>query len=276
MKSYTEKLRKELLTKLDELNRNYDPLNLMDCRLQLIADAIDQIKEKLKKYSFKKQEEEIYYFKKALPNFLSLYFYYQDKMEWDRIAQLGSNSSQYKYHDRIFLQAENFRSENLFFYNYCRGGRMDGDDVYFIKTTTINKERNYQPRMIIDPSTPPLYCELMAKYIAYSRLEFESKKFISENNKTSNPIGAGRKTLYWTGKQIDLIEIGYALKEMGVFNHGEATLTDIFDCFEEAFNVDPGNTSRLFQDITRRKSGVTLFLDMMKIRLVQRIDAFLN
>ncbi len=47
--------------------------------------------------------------------------------------------------------------------------------------------------------------------------------------------------------------MGYALKEMGVFNHGEATLTDIFDCFEEAFHVDPGNTSRLFQDITRRE-----------------------
>ncbi len=276
MKSYTEKLHDELLVKLDELNRNYDPLNLVDCRLQMIIDAIDQIKEKLIKYQFKKTEDEIYYFKKVLPNFLSLYFYYHDKMEWDRIARLGTDNSRFKYHDRIFSQAENFRVEHMFFYDYFRNGKTDGDTTYFLRTSTINQERQYQVRMIIDPSTPPLYCELLAKYIAYNRLEFESKKIISENDETLHSIRAGRKILEWTGKQIDLIEMGYALKEMGVFNHGEATLTDIFDCFEEAFHVDPGNTSRLFQDITRRKSGVTLFLDLMKIKLVQRIDEFLN
>jgi RteC protein len=276
MKSYTEKLHAELLAKLDGLNRNYDPLNLVDCRLQIIADTIDQIKEKLKKYQFKKTEEEAYYFKKVLPNTLSSYFYYQDKMEWDRIVRLGSNSSQYKYHDRIFSQAENFRTENMFFYDYCRGGGTDGDLVYFSRTSTINKERKYQPRMIIDPSTPPLYCELLAKYIAYSRLEFESKKFISENDETLNPVIGGRKTLKWTAKQIDIIELGYALKEANAFNDGNASLNEIFKFFRDSFDFEIGNSSRIFQDLVRRKSSSPFFLDFLKQKLLQRINTYLG
>ena len=258
------------------MNRNYDPLNLVDCRLQMITETIDRIKEKLIKYQFKKMEDEVCYFKDTLPNTMSLYFYYKDKMEWDRILRLGTDSSRYKFHDRIFSQAENFRTEHRVFCEYCRDGKTEYNSFYFLRSSPSNGEFKYHLRSIIDPSTPPLYCELLAKYIAFNKLEFESKKIISENDETLHPLRAGRKILEWTGKQIDLIEMGYALKEMGVFNHGEATLTDIFDCFEEAFHVDPGNTSRLFQDITRRKSGVTLFLDLMKIKLIQRIDAFLN
>jgi hypothetical protein len=276
MKSYTEKLHAELLAKLDELNRNYDPLNLMDCRLQFIADAIDQIKEKLKKYSFKKPEEEIHYFKKILPNTLSLYFYYKDKMEWDRIVRLGTDKTRFNFHDRIFLQAENFRSENLFFYHYCQSGKTDGDDVYFIKTTTINKEQNYQPRLIIDPSTPPLYCELLARYIAYTRLEFDSKNIIAGNDESLHPVKSTVKRLKWTGKNVELNELGNALFETGSFNYGKATKKEIFDYLELVFDVKVGDPYRIFQDVVRRKGSSTVFLDLLKEKLMYRIDEMLN
>ena len=80
----------------------------------------------------------------------------------------------------------------------------------------------------------------------------------------------------WTGKVIDLVELKYGLHVTGSINNGNASLKDIKECLEEAFDVDLGNTSSYFQDIIRRKNGSTTFLDLMKAKLLQRIDEFLN
>ena len=228
MKSYTEKLHAELLAKLDELNRNYDPLNLVDCRLSIITGTIDQIKEKLKTHRFPTEEDEIHYFKKILPETLALYFYYADKMERDRIIRLDSNNCKYTFHDRIFSQAENFRAEQKNFYEYFRDGKTDMDNFYFLRISPINRETKYPVIRILHPSTPPLHCELLAKHIAYNRLEFESKIIISEEKETLSPFKTGHSKLKWTARQIDIVELGYALKEACAFNDGNASLNRDF------------------------------------------------
>ena len=96
MKLFTEKLHDELLAKLEELNRNYNPQYLTDPRLHTISKVIDQIKEKLKTYQFKKTEDEVYYFKNVLPETLALYIYYIDKIDWERITISKSPESDYK------------------------------------------------------------------------------------------------------------------------------------------------------------------------------------
>ena len=105
MKLYTEKLHEELLEKLEALNKNYLPLNLFDQRMPLITDALDGIKEKLNGYQFKKPQEEVEYFRDVLPATMAMYFYYKDRIEWERIAHLGTDSSRYKFHDRIYSQS---------------------------------------------------------------------------------------------------------------------------------------------------------------------------
>ncbi len=276
MKSYTEKLHDELLGKLDELNRSYDPLMLSDPRLHLITQVINQIKEKLTTYSFKTEDDEVQYFKNCLPKMQSLYFYYKDKMDWDRIAVLGTDNARYTYHDRIFSQAENFRADNRTFCDYYRDGTNELDYFYFSRNSPANLEMHFDVRQIIDASTPPLHTELLAKFIAYTRLEFDSKKAISENEETLSPVKADRTTLKWTAKQIDIIELGYALKEANAFNDGNVSLNEIFKFFRDSFDMEIGNSSRLFQDLVRRKSSSPLFLDLLKKKLLQRIDTYLN
>lgn len=276
MKSYTEKLHEELLTLLDELDRNYDPIILTDPRLSIITETIDQIKEKLKTHRFHSEEDEIHYFKKVLPETLALYFYYIDKMERDRIVRLDSDNYKYKFHDRIFSQAENFRAEYKIFCEYFRDGKADMDNFYFLRISPINRETKYPVIRILHPSTPPLHCELLAKHIAYNKLEFESKIIIAEEKETFSSLKTGRSKLKWTARQIDIIELGYALKEARAFNDGNASLNEIFKCFKESFDFDTGSTSRIFQDIIRRKANSPLFLDLLKQKLLERIDDFLN
>jgi hypothetical protein len=274
MKAFTEKSHNELLSKLDELDRNYDPQNITDPRLQLIAEAINKIKEKLKAWQFKCTEDEVQYFKKVLPKTLSLYIYYSDKIEWDRINHQGSLECRYRLSERLFLQAENFREEHKVIYEYTRDERTDLDNLYFLRNSPLNRESGYQLINIIDPSSPPVHCKLLAMNIAFSRMEHELKMIIAEE-KGARPMKKSGKCI-WTGKQIDLIELGSGLHETGSFNNGNASRKDIFDYFEEVFDVDLGNTSSLFQDILQRKTGTTKFLDQMKEKLLKRIDELLN
>ena len=276
MKAYTEKLHIEVLSKLDELDRDYDSRILADHRLGFITTVIDQIKEKLKTHLFDCIEDEINYFKYILPPTLALYIYYSEKIEWDRIIRQGSDKCRYKFHDRIYSQAENFRREYSMFCEYYRDGKTDLDNFFFLRNSPINREIKYQVRRILDPSSPPLHCELLATHIAYNKMEHELKMINAEENGTLSPIKPGKWRLRWTGKQIDLIELGYGLKETGSLNDGKASLKDIFDFLQEVFGIDLGNTSRLFQDIIGRKGGNLLYLDLMREKLRRRIDDILN
>ena len=125
---------------------------------------------------------------------------------------------------------------------------------------------------MIDPSSPPLHCEILAKGIAYTRLEHELKMSIAENNPDGVMAKLGKLKLAWTGKLIDGIELGYALKEAGVFNNGQASLKEIFEFCGKVFGIDPGNTPRLFQNVLRRKLGYTPFIDKLRKNLNKRID----
>ncbi len=269
MKAFTEKLHNELLLKLDELDRNYDPQHLVDCRLSIITGTIDLIKEKLKMYRFPTEEDEIYYFKKVLPETLVLYIYYIDKIDWERITISNSPESDYKMGDKIFSQAENFREKHFSLIEYYRDEKTNLDSLYFLRTSPLNSETKYQLRRIVDPSSPPMHCELIARWIAYKRLENELKIQISENK-----IGTStsyKPTIIWTLSKRTLIELIYALKEIGAFNNGKTDLSIIQEYFEKIFGISLGNISRSFQEILYRKKGQTLFLDQLKECLVKRI-----
>ena len=211
-----------------------------------------------------------------MPPVMALYIYYTDKIEWDRIVRQGSPECRYKFVDRIYSQAESFRKENSVFCNYSRDGKTDMDHLYFMRNSPLNREIKYEPGRIIDPSSPPLHCRLLARLIAYSKMEQEVGISIGENCDTIPSVKTGKSKLRWTGKQIDLIELGYALKETGCFNDGQASLKEIFEFFAEIFEVELGNTSRLFQDLVTRKGGQTAFIDGMKDKLLQRINDVLN
>jgi hypothetical protein len=272
MKVFTEKMHKELLSKLDELDRNYDPQNLTDPRLNLITAVIDQIKEKLKNYHFENEEDEIYYFKKVLPETMALHIYYSDKIEWDRINRQGSPECSYKITDRIYLQAENFRKDHKDIYEYNRDEKSYLDKIYFLRISPLNTESKYQLRQIIDPSSPPVHCELLAINIAYSRLEHEMKMSLNENQNKSSLNSSNEEYLPWTGTKASATELLYALKRSGLIDNGNASLNKMKKWFEKAFSIDLGNVSKKFQDIQSRKMDNISVFDKLKEAFKKAID----
>ena len=95
------------------------------------------------------------------------------------------------------------------------------------------------------------------------------------NNAEAAP-GPDDISLKWTFSKIGLIELIYALRELGVFNNGKAELKSIVQCFEQMFSIDLGNISSSFQEILERKKGYTNITDKLREVFLKKIDSSLQ
>ena len=77
--------------------------------------------------------------------------------------------------------------------------------------------------------------------------------------------------LRWTASQAWLIELVYSLKEAGVINNGDATLSQIAMVLQQAFNVALGNFYRREQE-NRLRQNPTPCLDELKIKYIAYIN----
>ncbi|HMH33149.1 MAG TPA: hypothetical protein VK543_08985, partial [Puia sp.] len=115
MLDFAQNLYEELLFKLDSTVpdlKTFSP----DQRLGLILRSIDQLKEKLKSYTFHSEEEEISFFRSRLPLFLSLFLYYSEKFDLESVQLAGTPQSRLEYFDRQFSRVGHFFIANAEFF----------------------------------------------------------------------------------------------------------------------------------------------------------------
>ena len=79
--------------------------------------------------------------------------------------------------------------------------------------------------------------------------------------------------LTWTYSKIGLVELIYALRELRVFNNGEAELKAITRCFEYMFSFDLGNISSAFQEILERKKSYTNITDKLRDVFLKKVES---
>jgi RteC protein len=87
---------------------------------------------------------------------------------------------------------------------------------------------------------------------------------------TSIPVS--RSPLRWTGTKAEAVEIIYELVHVGVINNGQATIMQVTKWFEQEFQIDLGNVSKIFQDIRNRKKETTTLALRMDKALRQYIE----
>jgi hypothetical protein len=272
MMDFTKKLHEDLLSKLTELDRSDICENLADPRLSLICQSIEQIRKKLKNHKFPNEMDEIHYFKSVLPCTLSLMIYYTDKIEWNRILRRDSTEIIREFYERAFKKINNFRKENKIFYEYCRNGKTHLDSIYFLRNSPMNMETIDQMESLRDPSCPTIHCAMVATFLAHMKQEEEMYMAMTIRKNGASLNANENKTLQWTGKIIDLIELGSALHENKAFNKGNVSQKEMFEYLAKVFRVDVGNIYRQFQDLRMRKTGYTKYLDLLAQQLRKRID----
>jgi hypothetical protein len=81
-----------------------------------------------------------------------------------------------------------------------------------------------------------------------------------------------RSSLRWTGTKAEAVEIIYELVHVGVLCNGQAAIVQVTRWFEQEFQIDLGNVSKIFQDIRNRKKETTTLALKMDKALRQYIE----
>jgi len=272
MLEITKQLYEDLLSKLENTDRERDQERLLPgpC-LDLIRGVIDQLKEKLKTWSFGNEEEEILFFKSALPSVLSLLIYYTEKFEMESVRFVRTPKWMLEYCELTYWRMENFFKENAEFFRYWLSGDTGLDAHYFLRSGFLNQGKKDLMSSLMDSGLGAFNSIRVATILAYRRLEQDIRNIFPHKEGTAATETEETK-LEWTDSKTGLIELIYSLREQGAFNNGKADVKTITDYFENAFSVSLGNVSKYFQEILRRKTGRANYIDKLKDKLLGRIE----
>ena len=242
--------------------------------IRLCVDYLDKLRDYIVQYSFKDRQEEIEFFKEIKTAIYGrlLYFYKIYNIETAQPTGLTKEQPG-KEIDRVMT----FFEKNRFFYRYYRGNETYLDDIFFRRSADIIPIQ----RRLFDSYYHPNFCtshdnifaEILANELLINYLEKPAQQLATTTQTqtiAATPIPSKKRT--WTDPKSALIEMAYAYKAKGSFNNGKATLKEIFEYLQWVFNIVLTNPSRDFQEILRRKSGYTIYIDGLKEDYLKYVD----
>ena len=261
----------EMNKKLDGLNVEFVHL-LQQCEraIDVIKEALSELKDIAKKYSFETEVEQISFYKDTSPYFYAKYVYYVAIYNSEAARPIGHKSIQ-KYYRKEFSKMQHFFYGISDFYKYYRTGNTYLDNLYFTKEQQGHfSVLTYDPA--IDTELFTLHSLRLATLLANEQLHTYFINAITEAKAEGTQSVLIKDKLEWTDSKTGLTELIYAWKERGSFNKGRASIQQITDYLEKAFNVKLGNTSRTYQQTLFRKSGPTTYLDELRNDAIKRAD----
>lgn len=276
-----------MVEKIDELLYKLDAkLELLEIEDNIIKRAeksiviTKQSLQALRKFvivnDFKDKSQEIDFFKNTKPKVYSKLIYSIKLFIIESKRPRGSNKSQIKYLNSHIDRLQSYFNDNLDFYHYYRRGAIIFDEQYFLRGKIDLRLYPDTFHFFVDEEFSTSHDSTVATILAYDLLIVHIKQEIDklENNRSYSSLGGLQKKtkLTWTAHKIYLVELIYALHSTDVVNNGTADLKDIAYFVERVFKVDLGDYYRAFLEIRMRKGDRTKFLDILKLKLVHRMD----
>ncbi|MDP4129236.1 MAG: RteC domain-containing protein [Bacteroidota bacterium] len=263
----------KLLADLEELDKKYqpDPFHT-DRRVARVRLLLEELKTEIPLYRFSDEEDEIYFFKRRLPEIFSLYIYYREKSALEISEMIGTGKSKEQYRDRLIRKMDEFALENSAFYDYCVLQKTNLDAGYFLRSSPLNVEGTVLYDLLLDPKFCPPCSLKLAMMSAYWKLDEELCHGSGEKIPQNPERAAQGLALKWTGSVAALVELMFGLWKGGYINHGQIGLKPIVRCFEQMLSVDLGNYNRTYQQFFYRKKGDVFFLHKLAADLQKRID----
>lgn len=257
------------------------PAQRHETSLRLVNEAILELKELVTGYSFTKEEDEITFFKFIKPKFTSLLIYHSRLALIELRLPLGSMKDIRKHYENELLLIRLFHDDHALFYRYLKSGATFLDARYFVRGNCdfplyYSVSALSAPALDTDSRFTTHYDYLVACFQACERLRdylVESLMLLEGGKVPERSAPPEKNILRWTGPKVYLIELAYALHVSGQLNNGTVGLTEIVLQLEELFQVKLGNVYRTFQEMRqRKKDSRTKLLDLMKERLLNRMD----
>lgn len=235
---------------------------------KFLKEKMVELKDFALSHKFKDDAEEIRFFKHQKPLILGrlLYFYKIFQIESNRppCCELAAG-----YYQAEIEKMKTTFEKSLSFFQYYRSGATYRDGFYFKRgQTEISPEID---TLLFEPETEfsTGYDRLVARLIAVELLLAFLMKRLREPADVEPLPG---KEVHWTDKKAAAVEMIYGIHAAGSVDNGKADIIDIVAVFERAFHIDLGDVYHIFIAIRSRKNNRTTYLDLMKEKLLKRMD----
>ena len=240
-----------------------------------LESAFEGLKSFVNNYSFKDEDEEIFFFKEIKPQLFSQLIYYNEVYNVELRMPAGSIESRKEYLELIQNQIKFFFDMNSEFYQYYRSGSTHLDQIYFLRRKPciqLQVDSFYFER---DCCFSTCYGLKMTQILANERLlSYLNVKLakLQQESMETEPCPDFHSGLKWTEKKTALGEIIYGIDSLGSICYGNVNINVLAKELGDLFDVDMGNIFQIYADIRKRKVDGTEYLNRMIDALRRRMD----
>lgn len=248
-----------------------DMVKVAEKSLLIIDECIRKLKEIISLHYFENIAEEVYFFRKLKPQFISKFIYYSTILDIESHKPSAGNKTLKKYYEAEQEKLKTFFIEHTEFYSYYRREATYLDHKIFVRNSYDLKMKLSFGFYNFDTSFTTSHDHLIARFLASQQLDNYLKKQLENlsdqaSTKTLSP-------LVWSASKVGLIELVYGLYQMRCFNGGNVELSEVIKFVERSLDTDLGNFHKTIFEIRNRKQGPTKFLHLVSDHLDQH---FLN
>ena len=278
MNQFIQKLVKELNTSIQSTDlEEASVINKSLRSIRIIKSTLSELKEFIREYNFKNEEEEILFFKEIKPSIVSQLIYYIKINNFESKRPSGSFEIQQNYLLSELEKLTLYFNSHLEFYRYYRMNSTFLDDKFFVRGREDLHSQLDNPLIYFDPDFSTSQDYTVAKIMANDRLEVFLKTeldvlSIKVNNRNCGRLGMLENTSFqWTDNKTALVELIYALYATGSINNGHSEIKELAVFFEQAFNVRLTDIYHTYLEIKIR-STPTKFIDNLKASLLRKME----
>ena len=232
--------------------------------------ALHKLKDYILRYTYKDPQEEVRFFKEIKPRFLKELIYFSEVFRVESSLPIGNHKMRKNHYRKALENIADFFEHNREFYLYYRLGKTELDEKLFRSGKEVNLPYTETYFWNADPRFCCHCCHKVAMFQAYEKLQDYLLEAAS-NEEQKAPLFQ-QTDVTWTAPKVWLIELIYALIAAGVFNRGNASIREVSSLAGTILRKDLGEYYRVFQEIRIRKKNRTVFMDILKERLVNYMD----
>jgi hypothetical protein len=251
--------------------KNEKIITSIELVIPLIQNTIKQLKNEFLSNDNEKAEDEIYFFKYVKPKFHSRLIYYIDLFQFEIQKPTGFIQEQIQYIRDKSQSIQKFQVENKEFLTYYKSNASYLDQIYFTRGNEDFRIKLNHLCFESDPRFSTSHDYLLARFISNELLmEYYEEQIALLSNTSPKSIKTNKPVLKWTSSKTNLIELVYALQEIGCFNNGDADIKVIASTFSTMFDIPLGDVYRTYLDLKSRNNP-TKFLENLRDNLENRM-----
>jgi hypothetical protein len=251
---------------------NQDAIVKAEKSITLINAGLKELRKFVTANPFHSKQDEIDFFKKMKPEIFSKLIYFVSIYDIESKRPNGGAKEQTIYFETEIKKCQVYYNDNNAFYQYYKRGETYSDKQYFLrKNKTISIHIDCFGSYIDDDFAANLdttYAKFMGYKLAIQYFQNEIEKLSENPNEHQQQNNVYKPNLTWTGSKVGAVETVYLLHASEVFNNGKATIKDVADTFQFAFNIDLGDYYHSFSEIKKRKNVIPKFLTFAMAKLL--------